>query len=266
MPQRIALIGLGAIGSALLHHLQEDPSLIVQQVVVRASRLSDCTAMFGSRYEFIADLKDLSPDIDVVFECAGHDAVRRFGPAVLRRGIDFAIASVGALADPDLRASLSEAAGASGAQALILPGAIGGTDALAAVGSAGLDTVVYTGRKPPRSWSGSPAALAFDLDAIDRPTEVFSGTAAEAARLYPKNANVVATVALAGIGFERTRVRLIADPGATGNSHHIEAHGPQLQASYETRSAALPDNPKTSALTVLSAMRLLRNRVQDIVV
>jgi aspartate dehydrogenase len=266
LPLRIALIGAGAIGSAVLNRLQDDPSLSVAQVIVRESRLSECISAFGNRCEFITDLTDLSPDIDVVFECAGHDAVRRFGPEVLHRGIDFALASVGALADPDLRASLSQAAGAYGAQVLVLPGAIGGSDALAAVGSEGLDTVVYTGRKPPHSWQGSPAALAFDLDAIERPTDVFDGTAAEAARLYPKNANVVATVALAGIGFERTRVRLIADPGATGNSHLIEARGPQLQASYETRSAALPDNPKTSALTVLSAVRLLRNRVQRIVV
>ncbi|NJN05951.1 MAG: hypothetical protein HC814_05655, partial [Rhodobacteraceae bacterium] len=100
MRQRIALIGAGAIGSALLRHLQDDPLLSVAQVIVRESRLSECKGSFGSRYEFIADLKDLSPDIDVVFECAGHDAVRQFGPAVLRRGVDFALASVGALADP----------------------------------------------------------------------------------------------------------------------------------------------------------------------
>jgi aspartate dehydrogenase len=220
----------------------------------------------GSGCEVISDLGGLSPDIDIVLECAGHEAVQGFGPGVLSRGIDFAIASVGALADPDLRVALAGAAERSGAQALILPGAIGGTDALAAVGRNGLDSVVYTGRKPPLSWAGSPAEEAFDLGGLERPTEIFCGTAAEAARLYPKNANVVATVALAGIGFDHTEVRLIADPGAVGNSHHIEARGALLQASYTTTGAALPDNPRTSALTALSALRLLRNRVRGLVI
>ncbi len=96
---------------------------------------------------------------------------------------------------------------------------------LSAARRGGLDRVTYRGRKPVASWRGTPAETVLDLDTLKDTRIHFRGTAREAARLYPKNANVTASVALAGIGFDATEVELVADPACTSNCHELEAEG-----------------------------------------
>ena len=116
------------------------------------------------------------------------------------------------------------------------------------------------------SWSGTPADEKFDLASIDKPTVLFEGTAREAAHLYPKNANVAATIALAGLGFEKTRVTLMADPDAKGNTHRFQAEGAFWQMDVTIIGNALSSNPKSSALTAFSAVRMLKNRTQSLTI
>src|SRR5262249_43997393 len=135
-----------------------------------------------------ADLFGAKPDI--VVECAGHGALAMHGEAVLTAGVDLVVVSTGALADDALAQSLRRAARA--ARILIPAGAVGGIDALAAMRLGGLDSVRYRSIKPPAAWRGTPAEKAIDLDRIAAATVAYRGAAREAARLFPKNANVAA--------------------------------------------------------------------------
>jgi aspartate dehydrogenase len=95
---------------------------------------------------------------------------------------------------------------------------------------------------------------------------IFSGNAREAALAFPKNANVAATAALAGLGFEKTQITLVADPGVTQNVHHLEAEGAFGKLILEINANPSPDNPKTSHMAALSIMRVLENEATSIVI
>lgn len=262
---RVALIGFGAIGEEVFRQARGIKGLHIGQILVRASRMAETQARIGADARAVTAVDDFDDRTDVVLEAAGHGALATFGASVLARGFDLCVASVGALVDDRSRDTLTAAARAGGARLEILPGAIGGIDALAAVGAEGLEAVAYTGRKPPRAWAGSPAETSHDLAAMSEETVIFEGSAREAAMTFPKNANVVATVALAGLGCDATRVRLIADPAASSNSHRIEARGPLVNFDFTTQGKPLPANPRSSALTALSALRALRNRAGPLV-
>jgi len=261
-PTRIALIGCGAIGSAMLELLQADAALAIQAIVVPADAFAAAQAV-AQRLAPGAQVVSSVPleGIDLVVEAAGHAAIEAHVLPALARGMPCVVASVGALSAPGLAEKLEAAALAGGTQVQLIAGAIGAIDALAAARIGGLDEVRYTGRKPPQAWKGTPAEQGRDLASLARETVIFEGSAREAATLYPKNANVAATVSLAGLGLDRTLVRLIADPAVTDNVHVVEARGAFGSFELTMRNKPLAANPKTSALTVYSAVRALRNRV-----
>jgi aspartate dehydrogenase len=214
--------------------------------------------------ETLGDLLARGPRI--VAEVAGQQAVAEYGEAVLRSGVDFLVISIGALANPDLFERLKSAARHGSARLLLPAGAIGGVDAIAAMRVAGLKSVRYRSVKPPAAWRGSPAEQAADLDRLTRRTIVYQGTAGEAALRFPQNANVAATVALAGLGFAATQVELVADPAATGNIHEIEAEGAAGRISIRLEGKPSRHNPKTSALAAFSVARALLNEKATIVI
>ncbi len=264
--KRIALVGYGTIAAVvarLLPSLAEGRAEIVG-ALAKPGRAAEARGRLGGveAVETLPDLLALRPDI--VAECAGHGAVASHGPGVLAAGIDLMVVSTGALSDDALMASLRGAAGR--ARMLIAAGAVGGIDALAAMRLGGLDSVRYRSIKPPAAWRGTPAEQAVDLDRLAAPAVAYRGTAREAARLYPKNANVAATVALAGIGFERTTVEVVADPGASHNVHEVEAKGASGELNLRLVNLPSPENPKTSALTALSVVRALLNEALPVAI
>ena len=264
---KIVLIGYGAIGRTVVAQLEAEGGATVAAVLVRARRVEAARQALPASIAVItsiAEARALEPDL--VVECAGQGAVVEYGEAVLAAGIDLMVIAIGALADAELRARLAAAAAVTGAQILLPAGAIAGIDGLGALKLGGLTRVRYTSTKPPNAWLGTPAEAAFDLAALDEPTVIFTGPADEAARLYPKNANVAATVALAGAGFEGTEVRLVADPTRDHNAGRIEAEGRFGRMDIEMRGQPTPENPKTSAVTALSLLRAIRNRDSTIVI
>jgi len=258
---KIALIGNGAIARLVTQFCaSRAPKL---QIVGALGLPSDGPSVgFHPLCPSLGDLLSLGPDL--VVECAGHSAVKAYAGPVLAAGLDFIIVSTGSLADEALWNEVQAAAAKSKGRVKLVAGALPGVDALSAAKLAGLTKVTLRSSKPPKAWKGTPAEQMHDLDAISARTVIFSGNARQAALTFPKNANVAATAALAGIGFENTTVELVADPHVTQNRHHLEAEGAFGSMSLEINANPSPDNPKTSHIAALSIMRLLENEASAI--
>lgn len=269
---RLGLIGYGTIAQVLVDLMRQTLAPLDHlAVLVRPDRvdavraaLADAPARGGSVVTDAPGL--LGAGCDLVVECAGHSAVRAHVPEVLRAGCDVVVVSIGALADAALHNDLIAAA-RGGAARLILPaGAVGGVDLLAALGAAGNVEVSYRGIKPPAAWAGTPAEGAVDLAGLTQAETFFTGTARRAAQDYPKNANVAATLALAGAGFEATRVDLIADPAAPGNVHEYTVTSPLARYTIRIENQPSGGNAKTSVTTVWSVLREIRNRIGPVAI
>lgn len=267
MAQAIVLIGYGAIGMAVHRLLMAHGEGRVEVVAILAR---DRARVLAQAPQAAALLVDGLPALlarrpSLVVECAGHQAVDEHAAATLRAGMDLLLVSVGALADAAREQSLMAAARAAGKRLLLPSGAIGGIDWLAAARTAGLASITYRSRKPPQAWAGSAAEQQLDLMSLTRATTFFCGPAREAALLYPRNANVAATVALATLGFERTQVELVADPQAEGNVHEIEAGGEGGSMVTRLVGRADPGNPRTSVMTAHSVVRCILNQTATMV-
>lgn len=268
---KLGLIGFGSIGRELLRRLE---SLDLEQItlLVREGRENETCQSLARDHAKLASKVTVTTDFgglqetDLVIEAAGHAAVAAYGPGLLASGTDLMIVSVGALADAKLHDRLNGMAASTGARIILPAGAIGGIDILSALSAAGDVSLRYIGTKPPRAWKGTPAERNCDLDALNEPLTFFSGTAREAATLFPKNANVAATLALAGPGFDRLQVTLIADPAATGNAHRYELTSPLATVSVDIANRASNGSAKTSQVTAYSLFREIRNRVAPVAI
>ena len=256
MSKRFAIIGFGAITEEMLRSLEERGELgALAGVLVRAQRLAAAQRKAAGRFEVVDRIEALlSLQADIVAECAGHGAMREFAAAVLAHGTELLCSSVGVLADANFVAELARA----GRRIWIPSGAVAGIDGLLAARSAGLRQVTYTSVKPPIAWQGTPAEKLVAASAGARLT-FFEGTAREAAMRYPQNVNVGATVSLAGLGLDRTVVRLVSDPQASGPLGIIDAQGDFGSFRFEVLAYASPRNPKTSLLTAHSVLMALRD-------
>ena len=266
---KLAIVGFGAIGQELARVLHADERVQITQIVTTpqsTARVRGIAAQLAPHAVVLNEF-DGSPEHrpDLVAECAGHTAIASHVIPALQAGIPCVVASVGALAEPGLFARLEDAAARGHTRVQLISGAIGGLDALDAARIGGLDRVLYTGRKPPRSWEGTPAERVCVLSELIAPCIVFQGSARDAATTFPKNANVAATAALAGLGLDRTEVQLIADPGVERNVHRLEAWGAFGRLDLQMENLPLPTNPKTSALTVYSLARAVRSALAHVV-
>lgn len=274
--RRLGILGYGNIAATLLDILARDGRARFEQVAIlaRPGASERADARLRTAAEVIAEEVTihetadafLAARPDLAVECATHDVVRETVPEILKAGCETVVVSVGAFADADTAARIEDAAALGRTRTVLVPGAIGGVDALAAARIAGIETLVYSGRKPPAAWKGTPAEKLLDLDAITSETVFFEGNARQAATDYPKNANVAATLALAGPGFERTEVRLIADPGISANVHEYEVRSQSVNFTIQLTGKASPDNPKTSMSTAYSVAREVMNRLVPIAI
>lgn len=259
---RVGVIGYGAIGRDLVAAIAEGKAgnCLCPAVLVRRRPAEAPFALTVHVDEF------LSHGLDLVVECAGHDAVIEHGETVLLGGADLMVTSIGALVDDDLRERLLTTA-AGGGRRLILPAAgIGALDMLSAAAVGELEHVLITVRKDPSAWIGTPAERQCDLAALAEPLTIYEGPVREGARLYPANVNISAAAALASVGPDRAQLRIVADPGIDTHVVEIEAAGEFGRMRFVEDVAVSDANRKTGRIVSMALVKALRQMTSTLVV
>ncbi len=260
---RVGIIGGGTIARLFLEHIRRGDLGRARVVAIagRSGRSRGRELAKAFRVPFVSDLKSLlAKRPDVVVEAASHEAVREYGEPLLRKGVALIVLSCGALCDDALRRKLERAAARSGALLSVPSGGIGGLDALKAACIAGVDEVTIAVTKPPAAWKGIAYVekLGVDLDGLRAPRVLFDGTAREGVPHFPANVNIAAVLSMAGIGFDKTRLKVIADPALKHNTHYIDIKGRTGNISIKLENVPAPDNPKTAWLACYSALAALK--------
>ncbi len=252
---KIGLIGLGAIGRPVALALAAGslPGLGLAGILTRTQPDG-----FGEHWvKSLPELLNQSPAL--IVEAAGGEAFSELVPECLSAGIDVIAVSIAAMAQPEVEERVNKAMAQGGGRLHVASGAIGGLDAIRAALELGLDSVELIQRKPLSAFSDQT------LDA-DKAHVMSSGSAREAAIAFPRNSNIAAAVAMAGIGFDKTVVTVMADPAVTSNQAELKVQGAfgRLSLTIENRPSA--ENPRTAALAGQSVLAALRKMRADIIV
>jgi aspartate dehydrogenase len=260
---RIGIIGGGVIARLILEHLArgELGAFEVCAVVGRSPASRGKPLADAFEVPFVTGLEALiAQRPEAVVEAASHDAVREYAAPLLARGVSVIVLSGGALCDDALRTRLERLAAEHRAMLYVPSGGIGGLDALKAVCAAGADEVEIAVTKPPAAWKDIPYVerLGVDLDRLGGATTLFDGSAREGVPHFPANVNIAAVLSMAGIGFDRTRLKVVADPALKFNTHYINIRGKTGTISIKLESVPSPDNPKTAMLACYSALAALK--------
>ena len=259
----IGVVGCGAIGQAIVRAV--DGGLLDMEVAGVNSR-TEATAK-----EFLSSLKTPPPYLsrgelieaaDMIVEAAGGHVVPELAEATFDAGKELMLISVGALvAHPEIM----ERSRATGCRLLMPSGAIIGLDGIKSAAFGEIDRVLMTSRKGPAALDGAPHVVqsGIDLWALTEELEIFSGTAREACVGFPANLNVSAAVSFAGIGPDRTEIKMVAVPGLVRNIHDIEVEGEfgMMRLYIENNPS---ENPKTGKLTAMSIIRTLQQSIDPV--
>jgi len=255
---KIGIIGFGNISKYIIHQLDQHQILKIVFILVRDVEKAVNQNTFD-KLPFVENLAEIH-NVDLILECGGHDALREYGPDILSYGVDIISVSPGALWDQRFEKQL-KLCSKTGKSKLEFPsGAIGGLDALAAASKSNLEKVEYTAIKNPTAWGiQSNSDMPLKL-------EIFKGSARDASKKYPKNVNVCALIALAGIGFDDTRVTLISDNSAKYNTHKICASGDFGEFNFVINGKPFTKHPATSRLAAQSMVSSLLKRINSLII
>jgi len=247
---KVGIVGMGVIGTHIAKAISNGiPRVALAGVSVRTGTTAGNFPAFP--------LDELIQRSDLIVEAATQAALKEFGPAVLSAGKHLMVLSVGGLVGVlDEWARLAEK---RRCRILVPSGAIAGLDGVKGAREGAITSVTMETRKPPRALAGAPyiAEQRIDLDTIRGETLIFEGPATQAVSAFPANVNVVAALSLAGLGPERTRIKLFAVPGQEVNQHRITIEGEFGRLRIEVENVP-SDNPRTGKLSYLSAIAMLR--------
>ncbi len=260
-PLRVGLAGFGAIGGAVGDHLDAGiAGLELTAVAVRDGDKARRRMAGYARQPRLVRLDALAELADIVVECAPAAVFDIVAESAIRAGRIFVPASVGALLR---RPDLIELAKASNARIVVPTGALIGLDAVNAAALGEIHSVTMVTRKPPSGLAGAPYLVekGIDLEGRTAPLNICAGCARDGARGFPANVNVAAALSLAGIGPDRTRLEIWADPGVERNHHRIEVEADCARFSMSIENVPSRENPRTGKITPLSVVATLRGLV-----
>ena len=262
---RIALIGAGTIVRLVLENIRRGELGAFEVVALMgrpggAPRGAALAREFGVPYVVGRDTL-LAARPQAVIEAASHEAVREHLVALLEAGVGVVVLSAGALVDDGLREAAERAAARSKALLYVPSGGIGALDALKTACLAGVDEVSIQVAKPPAAWKGIAYVerRGLRLDGLTGPLTLFDGSAREGVPHFPQNVNIAAILSLAGIGADRTRLKVVADPSLELNTHTIRVSGRSGRFTLVLENVPAPENPKTSWLACYSALAALKS-------
>ncbi len=255
----MAVAGLGAIGASVVRELDRGIEGLVLSAV-SAHNVAKHQAWLGELKAppKILPIEELASAADIVIECAPSKLVRSIVAPVVERGKTAVVLSVGALLqNEDLIALARKNSG----QIVVPTGALIGLDAVTAAAEGTIHSVRLVTRKPPLGLAGAPYLVENDIsvEGLAEPLQIFEGTAREAAKGFPANLNVAVALSLAGIGPDRTRVEIWADPTVTRNTHRIEVDFDSARFSMTIENIP-SENPRTGRITALSVIACLRKQ------
>lgn len=263
-PLRVGIAGLGAVGREVARRLDAGiPGLVLAAVSVRdLARAQRYLPRIGK------DVPVLPPDAlpehcDIVVEGLPPATFVAVATATVESGRVFMPLSVGQLLD---HWHLVDRARETGARILVPTGALIGLDAVRAAAEGEIRAVTMVTRKPPAGLEGAPYLRERNLSVagVREPLKVFDGTAREGARGFPANLNVAVALSLAGIGPDRTRLQIWADPTVDRNTHSIEVEADTVRFSMTIENVPSEDNPRTGRIVALSTVAALRGLVSTL--
>lgn len=263
---KVGLGGFGAIGGVLARRLDQGlPGLRLVAVSARdVARAERRIAELATPVP-VVPLAELAALADVVVECAPAAVFRAVALPAIEAGRIFMPVSVGQLLEhPDLALRAER----SGARIIVPTGALLGLDAVRAAAEGEIRTVTMVTRKPPKGLMGAPylEEHGIDLEGLSAPRKVFEGSARDGARGFPANVNVAAALSLAGIGPERTRLEIWADPHVRRNTHRIVVEADAARFEMQIENVPTAENPRTGRITALSVIAALRRLTAALVV
>jgi aspartate dehydrogenase len=249
----LGIIGCGAIGTDVAKaadKMKEIEKIYIYDIKKSASDKLVKQLKKGE----IQRVQEFLKHVDVVFEGASQDAVKEYAEIVLQAGKDLILMSVGGLFDDNFRENLEKTAREKNCKVYVPSGAVCGIDGIISASIAGLNEVTLVTTKPPSSLGLS----------LDERSVLFEGNARDAVKNFPANINVAASLSLAGKGFNKTKVEIVADPVASRISHKILAHGKFGRLRVELENMPNPNNPSSSYMASLSAIATLRRIIDPI--
>ncbi len=263
--RKLGIIGCGAIGTEIAAAIDKGSIDIALHGCYDISK--EQTDKFSAKLKNVKpvfmELEALVKNCDLILECSKKDAVREIFEVILKNNRDTIFLSVGGILES---MDLVEEAKKKKINIYIPSGAVVGIDGLSAAKCQGLKKVTLTTRKPPLAFKGVKYLVEKNInpEEIKVETVLFEGNAFEAVKAFPANINVAATLSIAGIGPEKTVIKIIADPNTTANRHEINAEGDFGSFRAITENVPSPNNPKTSYLTALSTIALIKKIVEPI--